>query len=922
MRGRELELDLVLRLLDSTRRGKSGILLLEGQPGMGKSSLLAAAADAANAEGFCLATSVAEEPSSSAVAPLAPQASLADANGHGAGGQFGPGTGARARLEELGSAGPVLVSLDDLHYACPATLQALRSLPGLLAPFPFSWLLARSSEGGSDDCELLFETLEHEGAIRACLQPLGDDAQMALMTDMLGAIPDRGLVKSAACASGNPFTLTEFVQGLVDEKAISIADGGASLISDQVPRRFQAVLRDRLRLLAPKTRHFLATGAILGRSFRLEDVAEMLGESPGSLLAPLEDASAAKIVTAIPEAISFQHDLLWRAVIDEVPQHVREALHRQAGDLVLTQGGSAISAAHHLLASARHGDPVVLARLDQAVADGLRSSPRAAAAVAVQALELTPAAQGERAARTVSAVRALTAAGLWEEASKLAQPALAVPMEARASAPLRCALASLHAMSDRQAEALIEAESIMADPDVAPADRDDAKIVLLQALTGLRDKQRMAQVATAILEQPGAKRCEVIVGALLVLALVAWDTGRVAEALDLAAEATRTEAGGTSPNGRRFQPELFLASRLIDIRRLTDAEAVMVNPADRIDEPGPVSWSAASPDILRARLALARWRLDEAAAAARSALVHSGAAGMRLHSLIARSILAAVALRRGDLHTAARQLESAPSPVCHFVSVYEVGRGDLVQAQVEEAQSGPGAALTRLAGLYDTIHEHQYLLMSDPASAPWLVRVALAAGDRERAEAIAAAVTGIYLRNPGIPVFRASAEHARGVLESDQACLEQAVRSHDDPWARASAEEDLGVLCAAAGGRDDAVRHLGAALDDYLATGAERDMARIRRRLRRLGVRPRHWTSAKRPPTGWDSLTDTDRSVSNLVAQGLTNQQVADQLFISVHTVAFHLRQVFSKLGIRSRVELARLALEKTARGEQGALEA
>jgi DNA-binding CsgD family transcriptional regulator len=160
------------------------------------------------------------------------------------------------------------------------------------------------------------------------------------------------------------------------------------------------------------------------------------------------------------------------------------------------------------------------------------------------------------------------------------------------------------------------------------------------------------------------------------------------------------------------------------------------------------------------------------------------------------------------------------------------------------------------------------------------------------------------------------------VLESDQACLEQAVRSHDDPWARASAEEDLGVLCAAAGGRDDAVRHLGAALDDYLATGAERDMARIRRRLRRLGVRPRHWTSAKRPPTGWDSLTDTDRSVSNLVAQGLTNQQVADQLFISVHTVAFHLRQVFSKLGIRSRVELARLALEKTARGEQGALEA
>ena len=70
--------------------------------------------------------------------------------------------------------------------------------------------------------------------------------------------------------------------------------------------------------------------------------------------------------------------------------------------------------------------------------------------------------------------------------------------------------------------------------------------------------------------------------------------------------------------------------------------------------------------------------------------------------------------------------------------------------------------------------------------------------------------------------------------------------------------------------------------------------------------------------TGWESLTDTERATARLVAQGLTNQQVADQVYISTHTVAFHLRQVFRKLDIRSRVELARIAFEHDPPDEQG----
>jgi DNA-binding CsgD family transcriptional regulator len=92
-----------------------------------------------------------------------------------------------------------------------------------------------------------------------------------------------------------------------------------------------------------------------------------------------------------------------------------------------------------------------------------------------------------------------------------------------------------------------------------------------------------------------------------------------------------------------------------------------------------------------------------------------------------------------------------------------------------------------------------------------------------------------------------------------------------------------------------------------------------RRRLRELGIRRhRHWGTAKRPAAGWKSLTDTELATARLVAQGLTNQRIANQLFISTHTVAFHLRQVFRKLDISSRVELTRIALEHAEAGVPG----
>jgi DNA-binding NarL/FixJ family response regulator len=112
--------------------------------------------------------------------------------------------------------------------------------------------------------------------------------------------------------------------------------------------------------------------------------------------------------------------------------------------------------------------------------------------------------------------------------------------------------------------------------------------------------------------------------------------------------------------------------------------------------------------------------------------------------------------------------------------------------------------------------------------------------------------------------------------------------------------------------RESAIRSLTAALAGYLQAGASRDQARVRRRLRQLGVRRRHWaTAADRPVTGWESLTGTEQATARLVAEGLSNGQVAARMYISTHAVAHHLRQTFRKLGIASRVELTRIVLEQ-----------
>ena len=173
--------------------------------------------------------------------------------------------------------------------------------------------------------------------------------------------------------------------------------------------------------------------------------------------------------------------------------------------------------------------------------------------------------------------------------------------------------------------------------------------------------------------------------------------------------------------------------------------------------------------------------------------------------------------------------------------------------------------------------------------------------------------TVIASRNPTIPLFEAMLCHARGLVTQNTDDLVAAARSMANGprlLSRASAAEDAGVAMARPEQTTEAVEFLDAALRDYVIAGATRDEQRVRARLRAVGVRRRvrRPEVPVRPATGWESLTVAERRVADLAITGSTNRQIADQLFLSPYTVATHMKHVFDKLSVNSRVEMARLA--------------
>lgn len=931
-------------MLRAAEAGRGGILLVEGEPGIGKSRFLEESAAAATARGFTLAWGQAEAgrmPGTRVKVPasgkLLPTAGAAD----GARWWWDAPSAGRDVSLALHTAGSpphtavadsplhaadsqMLVVLDDLECADRAMLWGLRGLaqhPRRRAPL---WLLARSTASAYSDAQWLFSHLEQGGAARLRLGPLGETAMADVVAGVLDAAPDEAILALAAGTGGNPLLLTELLAGLRDEGRIQADAGSARLKSAQLPKRFLAVIHRWTTALGPRARQVLAVGAVLGRSFSIDNVAALLGETPARLLPDVEAALRADLLVATPESFKFDRELVWRALAESVPRPARQALHRQIGQLLLDQGGPVTEAADHLVRAGRPAAPAALARLDRAARSCLGPAPQTAAGLALQALLLSEQTDPGWYPRIVTAVEALAVAGRLAEAGECAQSALTGPVPAPRPVEmrLRSLLSSVRLCGGQPAQARALAEDLSREPGLSREARAEAEITLMLAVSmsvesmPAEETDRARQAAGALLAQAGREDQPTLAAALLVRAMHTWQKGQLAAALDIAREAARVASTATTLTCRGIAP-LLLGGMLVSLGQLDQAGEVIrgLQAAAAATAPGGRDPST---EILAAGLALTAGLPAEAVTGAQHGLTLAATRESGLLSAYGLTVLATSALRGGDLSAAVQYVRSFQDRMTGHGPGYGQTRCLVVAAQLAEVRHDADRAAELLGRLQSSLRHRPSVLAGDLSAAGWLVRSALARGNREDAEAVCAAAAELAAGSPGLAGVAAAAAHARGLMDQDARALQHAAEGSPDPWAGASAAEDLGVLLIGREDFEEAGRRLEDSLAGYDQTAALRDGRRVRRRLRGIGIRRRHFTHAKRPKTGWTSLTDTERAVSDLVAKGLTNQQIATEMFLSTHTVAFHLRQVFRKLDISSRVDLARVFTEQAQQARPG----
>ena len=922
--GREPELAELGDLLKAAVSGAGRVALVEGPAGIGKSRLLAAVAEMAADRGMVVAAGGADEldrvtpwaPLLAAVASAGPLSEAVDLGSLGGlvDRRLEVIDRIRAAFEAASSRRPILVMIDDLQWADPATLMALGSLPRQLFSYPVAWVLARRPVPAVPQLRTLLARLEDDGSVRLRLGPLDPAASAALAADVLGAEPDQQAAALVAGAAGNPFYVVELLKAA---RGVAPAGDGhpRPRAAATVPRSFRATVAAHLRALSPDASQFVKVACVLGRVFSLDEVAAMTGEPASRLLPAVEEALAAEVLIEAGDRLAFRHDLLRQAVDQDLPRPVREALHRDAASALMATGAPLIRVASQLVVGARPGDEQAIAVLEQAIAEVAGASPVAAADLAVRVLELIGPDDPRRAEMVAKAVRPLGWAGRLEEALALGEGYLAghhPPPHVEAAILLGVRLAWVASRSSPYPHPL--PEKIISDATVSPGIR--ANLIALQQVENMaagRPKEADSGFAEAVRLAGQSEPGEVETASVFVLweanALICGDFLEAARRARIGLD----QAAAVHAAGPDFSTHAYNVA----------ASGVVLQPPGRTLSALEAALHAAEAcgftyvinrcQCLRAGLLLDQGNLDDARAEARAAA--AAAEDLDLHEslVLALSILTETSVRQGDLSAAAaavNRMRAEPE-----VRSVEAER-TWATALYADARGSPGPALDALAGVFAQLRHHVFLAaVWHPDRLARIVAVAQRAGDAPRAAQAVAAADELARRNPGVPVLQATLAHARGLAEHDPAQLRRAVAllaADGRRLAAAAAQEDLGRMLASSGAPGEGIPHLEAAYSAYTAANARQDTVRVRRVLRTLGVRKRHAVVA-RPDRGWAGLTSAELAVVRIVAQGCTNREAARQLFLSPDTINTHLRHAFAKLGIHSRAELVRVALEHEA---------
>lgn len=796
--------------------------------------------------------------------------------------RFRAADSAIAFLETLLNRSPVLFVVDDFQNADSGTRLVVRRAAEVLSDRRLMILLARRPDA-SASAEL---------GVRLELGPLDSASVGALASGLLKARPGRHLMRELDACGGNPLLVTELLRQLQWEGVIETSGGVADMSASS--SRATAVLTRRIDSLPESVGQTLTLASILGQTFAVPELAALAGSTARDLVQPLSLAKSAGLVVERAHGLAFSHALLHEAVYDRIPAPLRRELHRDAAAMLEARGATPGRVARHL-AEIPDDDRQAVGRLAAAGREILARAPEEAAALFARALSLLRLGDPRQGELSADLAEALSWSGRLTESVEVAQRALASGLARERELALRAHLARSLRWQGNPSAAFEQAIAAASDDRELLAEAALAAVFSQRVEEGRKLAQRVLTRGVG-----GLADCT----ALSAYCFGSFLSGHWSEAL--AAGARAVAIGEASADVMAIaQPRIYYGHVLTVCCRYDEGEQQLQTGLREAERDGR-RWQE---PLYHQFLARKRWLTgewndalaeDEAAVATAeeiargSAMLMAGPAqaiSIRLHRGMSVDISAVLKEFGGQ--------SSSASPTGGTLTDWQLGL-------VLEAEGRASAALDILLPLWRR-NIAAGLLVELRQAGPDLVRIALTAGRRDEVE-FAIGVMEEIRRRANHPLADGAWLLTRALWDQTLEPALQAIsflETTGRPLELANACESSARLARTAG---DSAQALGLALRAdglYQGLGATMDLARIRKLLRNLGHRPGVRGRRPRANSGWDSLTESELRVARFVGEGLSNPEVADRLFISRRTVETHLKHVYTKLGLESRVQLA-----------------
>ena len=801
---------------------------------------------------------------------------------------------------------PTLLAIDDLHWADTPSLRWLVYLTRRLEGVPLLVAAAaRPPEGESRDPALVVELIADPEAAAIRPEPLGRASIAMLARELHGLEPDDAFCAALETATGgNPL----FVGAVLD----AVAREGTSPTAEQVPRLLEIgaqgvsrVVGLRLARLQPEALALLRAASILGDGTELRQAAALAGVNTGEL-----GAAAAALVRLDllrrEDPLEFFHPVVRSAVYETLDVVERDAAHRSAAELLLTAGAQPESAAGHLLRVAPRADPFVVSTLRQAAE---RSLAQGAAEAAVGYLSHALAEQLDPVART----EVLVELGIAERRTNgpAAADHLRAGLELLADRSRRCAVALELGralwFTDRIAEALAVFQRALDEVD-RKRDPDLHELLLAELISSAWWVAQTYPIAEATIGELDLDALHGGLGSEMLLATMAHYEYRLGLRRERAIElARRALAPGNLPASGSlafiYAVTALRGSGLPDEALSTFNQAVA--QARRRGDVFNVAYML----MWRGQCQTYRGDLRAAVADLREAIDLSVAHGMLAAWPYNIGFLAHALLEQGEADEAARVIDQGDFPEQLPLDQFHLVYVGLYRGRLRIETGSPERGVDELLQVGETVRR---LPFDNPSCVPW--RGGAAEGLRlldRKDEARALADEELALaRRWGDSISIGASLRALGLVEGGTpgiGLLREAVEVLAGSEARlehARALVDLGAALRRANRRTEARERLREGVDLARRLGALGLAGRANEEIAATGARPR-----KVIQTGLDALTASERRVAQLAADGMSNKEIAQTLFVTIKTVEVHLSHAYRKLEISSRAQLDKALL-------------